>query len=101
MSNFWEIKTEDYYWTAIELQKRIPELKQCHTDDIVSNLRGSGLFIVKKQSVKRPVWIRFTLPFAIVFFIALLLFLPIKFIVTGSWSYNNEMIANWFRSVGF
>lgn len=101
MSNFWEIKTEDYYWTAMELQKYIPELKKCDTDDIVSHLRGSGLFIVKKKSKKRPVWIRFTLPFAITFLLLLLISLPFKFMITGSWNYQIEWVANWFRAVGF
>jgi len=101
MSKFWEIKTEDYYWTASELQKHIPELRKMQTDDVVNYLRGSGLFIVRKKLVESTFWIRFTMPFALVVLIFLLLITPIKYIITGKWGYSNQSIANWFRSVGF
>ena len=101
MSGFWKIKKLDYYSTALELKKYIPELKESYIDHIVDHLRGSGLSIIKEQQVKQSIWIRLTLPFAIVFLFLLLITSPLKFIITGRWSYRVLWISNWFRSVGF
>jgi hypothetical protein len=32
MSNFWEIKKRNYYWTAIELKKHLSQLKGTSID---------------------------------------------------------------------
>lgn len=101
MAKFWEIKTEDYYTTAFELQRRIPELNKVQTDKIVDHLRGSGMFVVRKRLVESTFWVRFTMPFALIVLIFLLIITPIKYIITGKWGYDNKSIANWFRSVGF
>lgn len=101
MSSFWEIKTRDYYWAGRELKKYIPELKNVDSVDIASNLRGSDLTILSEISVKRPAWIRFTLPFAFIFLVILLVSLPFKFMFIGNWRYQINWITNWFRAVGF
>lgn len=101
MSRFWEIKTKDYYWTAIELKKRLPELSKSDVDDIASHLRGSGLTIVHEKNVPRPVWARLSLPFAIVFLLLLFVTMPIKFMFTGTWGYKWQWLTNWFRSLGW
>lgn len=101
MSKFWEVKVKNYYDTALELKKHIPELTKLSTDDIVMSLRGSGLFVVEKKQTIRPAWVRFTLPFALIFLVLLLCFLPFKFMFTGSWNYRKQWISNWFHGVGF
>lgn len=87
--------------TAIELKNRIPELSNIDTDDIVDNLRGSGIAVVKKQLNNTPPLLRLTLPFAIVVIILLLVFSPVKFMITGDWGYRWRWMENWFRAVGF
>ena len=101
MSNFWEIKKKDYYWTAMELKKYLPELKGSYVDDIENHLRGSGLGIVKEESVPRPIWARLSLPFALVFLLLLFVTMPIKFMITGTWGYKWQWLSNWFRSLGW
>ena len=101
MSKFWEIKKLDTYSTAIELKHHLPMLEKYSTDDIVDHLRGSGLHLIKEQKTETKIWVRFTLPIAFVVFLIMLLSLPIRFMFTGSWYYDNQKIANWFRAVGF
>jgi hypothetical protein len=101
MGTFWEVKTENYYSTAFELKNKIPELSKIDVEVLESHLRRSGLQMVRKKSVKTPFWVRFTLPLAFTVLLILLITLPIKYMVTGSWYYKNEKLMNWFRSVGF
>ena len=101
MAKFWKINKRDYYWTALELKNIIPELRKCDTDHIVSYLRKSGIHLVEEKLVKTPIWIRFTLPFALITLLLLLCTLPIKFMISGSWGYQNEKLSNWFKAVGF
>lgn len=101
MSKFWEIKIKNYHETALELKNHIPELNMCSIDDIVLCLRGSGLFVIKKQQITYPIWIRFTLPFAFIFLILLIISLPFKFMFTGNWNYRVQWINNWFYALGF
>lgn len=85
MSNFWEIKKQDYYWTAIQLRKHLPQLQGVSAEDIADSLRGSGLGIVVQKSKPIPFWVRLTLPFGLIFILLLLVTLPIKFMITGTW----------------
>jgi hypothetical protein len=101
MAYFWKIKVRDYYWTAIELKKSLPQLKGVPVDDIVDNLRGSRLGIVSEDSVPKPFWVRLTLPFGIVLILILLICLPIKFMITGTWRYKYVWVSNWLTSLGF
>jgi hypothetical protein len=101
MANFWQIKTADYYWTARELKQYLPELKHSDTEDIVSRLRGSGIFLVRKQAVKRPMWIRLTMPLGLLLIFLMLITSPIKFMITGTWGYRIEWISNWLGAMGF
>ena len=101
MSNFWEIKKRNYYWAAIELKKHLPQLKGTSVDEITSHLRGSGLGIVSEYSKPKPFWVRLSLPFGLILMLLLLITLPIKFMLTGTWGYKWEWMSNWFRALGF
>lgn len=101
MAKFWEIKKKDYHWTAMELKKLLPELKNSDLDLITHRLRGSGLGIVRERSIPRPAWVRITLPFGIIVMLLLLITSPIKFMLTGTWGYQWQWLTNWFRSLGF
>jgi len=101
MGNFWKIKKQDYWNTAYELKKCIPKLKNEDTNDLVDDLRGSNLSFVMIESVKKPFWVRLSLPFGIIVFLLLFITLPIKFMITGSWSYKWMWLQNWFSALGF
>ena len=101
MANFWQIKKKDYWWTALELKQRIPELKFVSTEDIADHLRGSGIGVVQEKSIAKPYWLRWTLPFGLIFFAVLFFTMPIKFMLTGTWGYQWVWLSNWFKGLGF
>jgi len=100
MSFYFKQRRIDYNSVAFELQNRIPELKKCNADDIVDRLRGSDLEFYKKEKIETPLIIRFTLPFALIFMLILLIGMPIKYIISGKWGYRIDWINNWFKSLG-
>jgi len=101
MKFYWYKRKIDYFSVAMELKKVIPELKVSTSDHIEDCLRGSGLEFYRVTNKKVPVFIRLTLPFAAITFVVLFLTLPIKFMVTGKWGYDNERLRNWFTSLGW
>ena len=101
MANFWRITKRDYYWTALELKKCIPELKNVDADDITDHLRGTGLGIVSTESVPKPFWVRLSLPFGLILLVFLLITSPIKFMLTGTWGYKVQWLSNWFTALRF
>jgi hypothetical protein len=101
MATFWRLQKQDYFFAAIELKKRIPELEQCDAEYLTSKLRGSNIQFYKTEKRETPLLIRLTLPFAIILFSVLFLLLPIKYVITGRWGYKVEWLQNWLRSLGF
>lgn len=101
MAIFWRLQKQDYFFVAIELKKRIPELGQCNAEYLADKLRGSNIKFYKTEKKETPLLIRLTLPFAIILFLALFLLLPIKYVITGRWGYKVEWIQNWLRALGF
>ena len=100
MKIFWRLKKADYYFTAIELKKRIPELKGLNADTITDNLRGSNLEFFYKEKVETNVLIRLTLPFALIIGLILFIFSPINYMITGHWGYKTKWLTNWFKALG-
>lgn len=101
MSIFWRLTKQDYYFTAIELKKIIPELKHCDTGHITSHLRGSNMEFYYLEQIKTPFWIRLTLPFGLLTMLILLIISPINYIISGHWGYKVQWLSNYFRSLGF
>lgn len=101
MATFWRLKRKDFYFTAIELKRIFPELRNSYTETIEGYLKTSNLEWYYKEKVKSPIWIRLTLPLAFVAMIVLFVLMPINYIVTGHWGYKYEPLTNWFRSLGF
>ncbi len=101
MSTFWRLSRKDGYFTAIELKRILPELKNSYTETIEDNLRHSDLEFYYKEKVKSPFWIRLTLPFALLVMLTLFILMPINYIITGHWGYKFVPLTNWLRSLGF
>jgi hypothetical protein len=100
-SKFWRLTKQDYFMTAIELKKRIPELKNVDADRIIDNLRGTNLYFYKHESVPTPFWIRFTLPLGLITMLILFIFMPVNYIIVGKWGYKWQWLTNWLRALGF
>jgi hypothetical protein len=99
-SHFWRLRKQDYDRVAIELRKRIPELKGRDIEMITDNLRGSNLQFYLKESVPTPIWIRFTLPFCLIVILILFLMMPVNYIIVGKWGYKWQWLSNWLRALG-
>jgi hypothetical protein len=101
MKFYWNLRGMNDYSAAIELKRIIPELKNVNTGIIHDHLLGSDLEFYESKKKSVPVWIRFTMPFALIAIILMLILMPVKFLFTGEWGYHNEKISNWFRAIGF
>ena len=101
MAFYWRLKKKNYYFTAIELKKLIPELKKCSAEEIENNLRGSDMEFFYSEKIKTPLMIRITLPIALIVVLLLVLGMPLNYIICGKWGYKWEWLSNWLRSLGF
>lgn len=101
MSMYWNLRRLDYNSAVYELKSRLPQLKNEDSDILADKLRGSGLMFYKRNQTKTPLFVRFTLPFAIVTLVLMLITLPINFLFTGEWGYKVNWIKNWFNSLGW
>ena len=101
MKTFWRLRRKDYYFTAIELKRILPDLKRLDVDEIVDHLRGSDMEFYYTEKIKSPIWIRLTLPIALVVMLTLFLLMPVNYMITGHWGYKYEPLTNWLRSLGF
>jgi hypothetical protein len=83
-------------------QKEFPELNKVSNEKIAERWRKLGVDFYTMESVKTRTWIRFTLPFALILFLMMYIFIPVYFIINGRWAYNlknNSTIINWFREL--
>ena len=101
MSTFWRLRKTDYYMTAIDLKKRIPELSKVDAEYITSRLRGSNMEFYKRETVKTPFYSRLTLIPALVLMLVLFIFMPVNYIISGKWGYKWIWLKNWLNSLGF
>lgn len=101
MKTFWRLTKMDYHQAAFRLKEVLPELSKKYSDEIVNHLRGTDLQFYYVEKVKQPVWIRLTLPIALIVMLTLFLLLPVNFIITGHWGYKYAPLTNWLRSLGF
>ena len=86
----------------------IGRLNLCDRDkDALWNLdlEESGYTVWKKKKAKIHPWLRITLIFWALFFVLLLVCMPLNFMLTGSWGYNPEkrlfrFYTNWGEALG-
>lgn len=101
MAFYWKVRKLDYFMAAIELKKIFNELSECDSAILSDKLRGSHLYFYRQDKEKTPIWIRFTLPFAFVLLLLMIVFMPISYIITGEWGYKNKFVLNWMNKLGF
>lgn len=82
--------------------KVFPELKHIDSEEMTARFKKLDLeFYAEKLTSVKPI-IRFTMPFAIILMLLMLIALPFVFLITGKWKYSlgdNNRILNWFRSL--
>lgn len=99
MGIFRKRKQVDLWHVGYRLKEWIPELKKVDSEYITDHLRGRGMVYFEEQ--KKPVrwYIRLTLPFALIFMLLALIYMPFHFMFTGNWGYEQEWIYNWFSEL--
>ena len=85
-----------------DFKKVFPELKNVSSEELCDRFIELGLDFYRDEQEKVKVWVRFTLPFALVLFFLMVISTPIVFILTGQWGYplgKGNTILNWFRAL--
>jgi len=92
----------DYWWAASKIKDVIPELKNnknIPTEHISSHLKGTNMVFFEEEKKPVKIWMRFTLPFYVIFCTILIVSMPIFFIFTGKWGYDFNWAYNWGKSL--
>jgi len=83
-------------------KKVFPELSKLNNEELCDRLIELKLDFYYEEKTPVNIWIRFTLPFALLIMFIMFILLPINFFITGKWGYSlNEKnrLLNWFRSL--
>jgi len=85
-----------------KFRETFPELNNVEYEELCRRWESLGIDFYTEEKIKVKKWLRLTLPFALILFIIMFIFLPVAFIFTGKWSYGNgekSLILNWFRAL--
>ena len=98
--NIKQVQSKDVEQWLIE---NIPELtdyqKDCLSNDSIVWF-SPYYFYERIEKNKSAVLWRLTLPFFGIAFLSLVLFNPVKWIITGRWGYDQDFLDKWFNSWG-
>lgn len=107
MNMFTELKrvySHGYMNYIPKFQEIFPELKNLTKEELADRFRTLGIEFYTTERKPVPILIRFTMPFALVTFAIMVLFMPLHYLITGQWRYSlkdNSKLMNWFSAVGF
>lgn len=79
-----------------------PELNKVSSEEMCDRWISLGIEFYTEETTEVKVWIRLTLPFALILLVLMFIGLPFAFIITGKWSYGSgdkSRILNWFRQL--
>lgn len=90
-------------WLDKKLQLTPYQKDVIYRDEII---RFSPFYFYKMAEDDKPSWLwRLTAPVYLIYFIALVCFMPFKWLLTGKWGYGGKFIDNfhsvWVRNMGF
>ena len=81
-----------------------PELSKVSSEEMCERWRRLGIEFYTEVRTPVNLWMRFTLPFALLLIVLMFISLPFNFMVTGKWGYSlskKNRVYNWFKSLGF
>lgn len=84
-------------------RETFPELRNVSDEELSDRWYTLGIDLYTQEEKKVNIWIRFTIPFALILILIMFISLPLVFIITGRWGYSlsdKGRIYNWFRSLG-
>lgn len=82
--------------------KIFPELKKLSSEELCDRFIKLDLKFYTEELKPVPIWLRLTMPFALITMLLMFIGLPINFLITGSWLYDlgeKNYILNWFKSL--
>ena len=83
--------------------KIFPELSRISNEELCDRLIKLNLDFYYEEKTPVNVWMRLTLPFAIIVMLLMLFAIPITFMITGKWGYSlgkKNRLLNWFKLLG-
>lgn len=83
-------------------KKEFPELKHVSGEEMANRFIKLGLDYFTETKEPAKIWVRITLPFALLVMLLMFIGLPIIFLITGRWGYNlgdKNYVLNWFRAL--
>ena len=83
-------------------EKVFPELKNLSSEELCDRFIELDLEFYAEKKVAVPIWIRFTMPFAIITMLLMIIGVPITFLITGKWGYSlgdKNRILNWLKAL--
>jgi hypothetical protein len=85
-----------------KFRETFPELNKVSSEEMCDRWISLGIDFYTYEKTEVKGWVRFTLPFALILFVLMVIGLPFAFMFTGKWGYGNgkkSRILNWFRSL--
>mgnify|MGYP001605759719 CR=1 FL=1 len=83
-------------------KKVFPELSKVDSEEMADRFIKLRLHFYTEEKTPVPLWLRFTMPFALIVMIFMFLGVPINFLFTGQWGYSlgkKNRLINWFRAL--
>ena len=83
-------------------KKVFPELSKLSSEEMANRLIELKMDFYYEEKKPVNIWIRLTLPFALLTMIVMIVGLPITFLITGNWGYSlseKNRLLNWLRSL--
>lgn len=84
------------------LKKVFPELREIDSEEMVDRFIELGLDFYTEKKTPVSLWLRLTMPFAILTMVIMLVLIPFNFLITGHWLYSyskNNRLLNWFKAL--
>ena len=82
-----------------KFRETFPELNKVSSEEMCDRWISLGIDFYTEEKVAVPLWLRLTLPFALIVMLLMLILLPLNFLFTGKWYYEYLPIYNWFKSL--
>ena len=85
-----------------KFRETFPELNKLSSEDLCDRFSELGVDFYVEHKTPVKLWVRFTVPFAVITILLMVLFSPIKFLFTGKWGYSygdKAFLLNWFRAL--
>ena len=83
-------------------KKVFPELSKIDSDELCDRFIELNIEFYCEEITPVSLWIRLTLPFALLTMLLMIIMIPFAFLINGRWSYSlgeKNRLFNWFRAL--